>query len=73
MQDAFIEQRFCRLAHAVASFTDGTELVAPQWLGRLTMTFTQMMAEFYYRQIRNAMMKVDKERDNMLAFSGMTE
>jgi hypothetical protein len=31
------------------------------------------MTEYYYREIRKAMMKVDKERDTMLAFSGISE
>jgi preprotein translocase subunit SecA len=72
-QDAFIAKRFGRLARAVARATDGTELVKPYWLGRLSMRFAQLMTEYYYRQIRKAMMKVDKDRDSMLAFSGMSE
>jgi len=31
------------------------------------------MAEYYFRQVRNAMMKADKKREEMLAFSGMSE
>jgi preprotein translocase subunit SecA len=73
MQDAFIEKRFGRLARAVARFSDDTQVVKPQWLGRIAMKFSQVMTEYYYRQIRNAMMKVDKDRDNMLAFSGISE
>ena len=57
----------------MATLSDGTKLVKPQWLGRSMMGFTQMMAEYYYRQVRNAMMKVDKKREEMLAFSGMSE
>jgi preprotein translocase subunit SecA len=73
MQDAFIEKRFGRLARAVARFSDDTQVVKPQWLGRIAMKFSQVMTEYYYRQIRNAMMKVDKDRDTMLAFSGISE
>ena len=73
LQDAFIEKRFGRVARGMARFSDAGHLVKPQWLGRLMMGFTQMMAEYYYRQIRNAMMKVDRKRDEMLAFSGMSE
>lgn len=73
LQDAFIEKRFGRMARVIAKFTDGAQRVKPQWLGRLMMSFTQMMSEYQYRQIRNAMMKVDKKREEMLAFSGMSE
>ena len=73
MQDDFIEKRFGRLARGAAKFTDGSQLVKPQSFGRLLMGFTQMMTEYYFRQVRNAMMKVDKKRDEMLAFSGMSE
>ena len=73
LQDAFIEKRYRKMARSMATFTDGTKRVKPQWLGRLMMGFTQMMAEYYYRQVRNAMMKVDKKREQMLAFSGMSE
>jgi preprotein translocase subunit SecA len=73
LQDAFIEKRYRKMARSMATFTDGTKRVKPQWLGRSMMGFTQMMAEYYYRQVRNAMMKVDKKREEMLAFSGMSE
>jgi preprotein translocase subunit SecA len=73
LQDAFIEKRFGRMARALAKFTDKAHRVKPQWLGRLMMSFTQMMSEYQYRQIRNAMMKVDRKREAMLAFSGMSE
>ena len=73
LQDAFIEKRFGRIARAIAKFNDATHRVKPQWLGRLMMSFTQMMSEYQYRQVRNAMMKVDKKREAMLAFSGMSE
>jgi preprotein translocase subunit SecA len=73
LQDAFIEKRFGRLARAVARFSDGTQVVNPQWLGRIAMKFSQVMTEHHYREIRKAMMKVDKERDTMLAFSGISE
>ena len=73
LEDAFIAKRFGRMAKVIAKFTDGNQTVRPQWLGRRVMAFTQMMSEYYYRQIRNAMMKVDKKRDAMLAFSGKAE
>ena len=73
LEDAFIAKRFGRMAKVIAKFTDGNQTVRPQWLGRRMMAFTQMMSEYYYRQIRNAMMKVDKKRDAMLAFSGKAE
>ena len=73
MQDDFIEKRFGKMARGVAKFTDRSQQVKPRWLGRLMMGFTQMMTEYYFRQVRNAMMKVDRKRDAMLAFSGMPE
>ena len=73
LEDAFIAKRFGRLARAAARLTDGTKQVRPQWLGRLLMRFAQVMTEYYHRQVRNAMMKVDKKRDEMLAFSGLSE
>jgi preprotein translocase subunit SecA len=73
LQDAFIEKRFGRIARAIAKSTDKAHRVKPQWLGRLMMSFTQTMSEYQYRQIRNAMMKVDRKREAMLAFSGLSE
>jgi preprotein translocase subunit SecA len=73
LQDDFIEKRFGRMARAIAKCTDKAHRVKPQWLGRLIMGFTQMMSEYQYRQVRNAMMKVDRKREAMLAFSGMSE
>lgn len=73
LEDAFVAQRFGRIAKVLAKFTDENQTVRPQWLGRSMMAFTQLMSEYYYRQIRNAMMKVDKKRDAMLAFSGKAE
>jgi len=73
LQDTFVATRFGRMAKVIAKFTDGTQTVKPQWLGRRLMGFTQMMSEYSYRQIRHAMMKVDKKRDSMLAFSGKAE
>jgi preprotein translocase subunit SecA len=73
LEDAFVANRFGRMAKVIAKFTDGNQTVRPQWLGRRMMAFTQTMSEYYYRQIRNAMMKVDKKRDAMLAFSGKAE
>ena len=73
LEDAFIAQRFGGMAKVMAKSSDGKQAVRPQWLGRRMMAFTQLMSEYYYRQIRNAMMKADKKRDAMLAFSGKAE
>jgi preprotein translocase subunit SecA len=73
LEDDFIAMRLGGMAKVIAQFTDGTHMVRPQWLGRRMMALTQMMSEYYFRQIRNAMMKVDKQRDAMLAFSGKSE
>lgn len=73
LEDDFIVQRFAGFAKVMATVTDGTLVVRPQWLGRRLMAVAQTMSEYSHRQIRNAMMKVDKKREAMLAFSGNSE
>ena len=73
VQDTFFTQRFGGIAKVLGKTTDGTRRVRPQWLGRSLMALTQIISERYYRQVRKAMMKVDKQRDAMLAFSGKSE
>ena len=73
LEDDFIAQRFGGTAKVLASLTDGTQRIRPQWLGRRLMAFAQTASEYEYRQIRNAMTKADKKREAMLAFSGKSE
>ena len=73
LEDDFVAKRFGRMAGALASLNSGPQPVKPRWLARRLMGFTQAVYEFSNRQIRNAMMKVDKKREAMLAFSGRSE
>ena len=73
LDDDFVAKRMGRLSGALAGLNTGAQLVRPQWIGRRLMGFAQVMSEYSNRQIRNAMMKVDKKREAMLAFSGLSE
>ena len=73
LEDDFVAKRFGRMAGALARLNSGPKPVRPQWVARRLMGFTQAVYEFSNRQIRNAMMKVDKKREAMLAFSGRSE
>ena len=73
LDDDFIAKRFSRLSRTLAGLNKGRLLVRPQWLGRRMMGMTQRIYEYSNRQIRHAMMKADKKRESMLAFSGRSE
>ena len=47
--------------------------VRPYWFASLLISLSQRFIEFNHRQIRKSMMKVDEQRESMLAFSGETE
>ena len=47
--------------------------VRPNWLASLMINISQRIIEFNHRQIRKSMLKVDEQRESMLAFSGEAE
>ncbi len=49
------------------------ETVQPYRLARSLINLSQRRIEYYHRQIRKAMMKVDVKRESMLAFTGESE
>ena len=73
LDDDFVAKRFGRTSRWLAGLNTGRLQVRPQWIARRLMGFTQAVYEYSNRQIRNAMMKVDKKREAMLAFSGLSE
>ena len=73
LEDAFIAKRFGMLSRGLAGLNPGAKRVKPQWMGRRLMGLAQRVSEYANRQIRNSMMKADRKRDSMLAFSGMSE
>ena len=48
-------------------------VVRPYWLASILVYVPQRMIEFYHRQIRKSMMKIDENRESMLAFTGESE
>jgi len=73
LEDAFIVKRFGRTSRAMAKLAGNTQLLRPQWAGRRLMGFAQTLSEHSSRRLRLAMMKVDRKREAMLAFSGVSE
>jgi preprotein translocase subunit SecA len=73
LEDAFIVKRFGRTSRAMAKLGGNARLLRPQWAGRRLMGFTQALSEHSSRRLRLAMVKVDRKREAMLAFSGVSE
>lgn len=48
-------------------------IVRPQWLASMLINMSQKIIEFKHRQIRKSMLKIDEQRESMLAFTGETE
>ena len=48
-------------------------VVRPYWLASILVYVPQRMIEYYHRQIRKSMMKIDEHRESMLAFTGESE
>jgi len=48
-------------------------IVRPYWLACVLIYVPQRIIEYYHRQIRKSMMKVDEHRESMLAFTGESE
>jgi preprotein translocase subunit SecA len=47
--------------------------VRPRWLACTLIYVPQRVIEYYHRQIRKSMMKIDENRESMLAFTGESE
>ena len=73
LEDAFIAKRFGAISRGLAKSAGDARLMRPQWAGRLMMHLTQTLSEQSNRRLRLAMLKVDKKREAMLAFSGVSE
>ena len=48
-------------------------VVRPYWLASALIYIPQRVIEYYHRQIRKSMMKIDENRESMLAFTGESE
>ena len=48
-------------------------VVRPYWLANALIYLPQRIIENYHRQIRKSMMKIDENRESMLAFTGESE
>ena len=47
--------------------------VWPYWLGSMLINLSQTIMEYKHHQIRKSMLKIDEQRESMLAFTGETE
>ena len=47
--------------------------VRPSWLARALINLSQKIIEYNHHQIRKSMLKIDEQRESMLAFTGNTE
>jgi preprotein translocase subunit SecA len=49
------------------------KIARPLWLANMLVKVSQRIIEYYHRQARKSMMKIDEKRESMLAFSGESE
>jgi preprotein translocase subunit SecA len=47
--------------------------IRPYWLASMLIKGSQRIIEYSHRQIRKSMLKIDEQRESMLAFTGKTE
>jgi preprotein translocase subunit SecA len=73
LEDAFVDKTFGRLISHINKLSNENNQVRPEWVGAVLMRISQRLTEYYYRQIRKAMMQVDDKRNEMLAFTGQSE
>ena len=73
LQDVIIEERLGGLRGFISRTSTRGGRVRPVWLGRFLMGTAQNLSEYYYRQVRKSLTKVDEKRESMLAFSGLAE
>jgi preprotein translocase subunit SecA len=73
LQDVLIEERLGGLRGFISRMSTRSGRVRPVWVGRFLMGIAQNLSEYYYRQVRKSLTKVDEKRESMLAFSGLAE
>ncbi|MBE9564620.1 MAG: hypothetical protein IMF17_05185, partial [Proteobacteria bacterium] len=49
------------------------KVVRPAWMAAALINMSQKLIEYNHRQIRKSMLKIDEQRESMLAFTGETE
>lgn len=73
LQDVLIEERLGGLHGFIGRMSTRSGRVSPAWFGKILMWVAQNLSEYYYRQVRKSLTKVDEKRESMLAFSGLAE
>jgi preprotein translocase subunit SecA len=78
IEDDAVLMYFSSIAKLLQSYRNKRQLpmgtvVRPYWLASVLIYIPQRIIEYYHRQIRKSMMKVDEHRESMLAFTGESE
>lgn len=73
VDDVAAGRYFGSLMSWLGRYSSSLGLIKAQWIARMLINLSQMITETSYRRLRKAMMKSDKQRENMMAFSGKSE
>lgn len=78
LEDDAVLKYFSRVTELLLRYRNKRQLpvgsvVRPYWLASGLIFIPQRIIEYYHRQIRKSMMKVDENRESMLAFTGESE
>ena len=78
IEDDAVIRYFIKITLLLLSYRDKRQITSgkiagPYWLASTLVKVSQRIIEYYHRQIRKSMMKIDEKRESMLAFSGESE
>jgi preprotein translocase subunit SecA len=78
LEDDAVLKYFSRVTELLLGYRSKRQLpvgsvVRPYWLASALIFIPQRIIEYYHRQIRKSMMKIDENRESMLAFTGESE
>lgn len=78
IEDEAVLRYFSRLTILLMNYRSKRRLpigseVRPYWVAWMLIVIPQRIIEYYHRQIRKSMMKIDENRESMLAFTGESE
>ena len=78
VEDDSVIKYFSRIALMLLHYQNQRQLpigrtVHPYWLASALINVSQKLIEYNHRQIRKSMLKIDEQRESMLAFTGEPE
>ena len=73
VDDVAAGKYFASIMSILGRYSSNMGLIKAQWVARMLIKLSQHITETSYRRLRKAMMKSDRQRENMMAFSGKSE